>query len=61
LLDYLEPVHVRQTQVQHDYIGRLFGGLKQSILSGCRLLHAKTVCAERRAEETPDFRLVFDH
>ena len=56
----LEPVELRQHQVEHDEVDLLLGESRQSLLAVARLEHAEALALERVGEELLDGVLVVD-
>ena len=60
LLADLEPVELRQHDVEHDEIDRLLAEAAQRLLAVGRLDHLVAVALEREAQHLPDGLVVVD-
>mmetsp|Transcript_15321 Transcript_15321/g.36556 ORF Transcript_15321/g.36556 Transcript_15321/m.36556 type:complete len:272 (-) Transcript_15321:132-947(-) len=61
LANEIEPIAVRQPEVQHHQLRPARGRVDQAALQARRLEHLQALAFQRQAHETPDLRLVLDH
>ena len=59
--DNLQPVHVRQAQIEHHQIGAPLPHRVERDLTRHRLDHHVALAAQARAKETQDRRFVIHH